>query len=136
MAAATFAEVLDDELGRAIDLGSPETTWSAEMTSEVVFIDFGKNDLRGRFSGYPAPTRPRRQLGPAERHALDELIGLGARLRDDFTVAELRSAFRSLARQHHPDRHPGQSDTDRAHAARIFDFITGHCRCLAAACRS
>jgi curved DNA-binding protein CbpA len=71
-------------------------------------------------------------LAPAERHAFDELVGLGARLREDFTPIELRSAFRALARRYHPDRCPSRTPDDQAHAARIFAFIVGHYRCLAA----
>lgn len=48
--------------------------------------------------------RVARVLSPAQRQALDQMIGLGARLDDTFTRQELRSEFRALARLYHPDR--------------------------------
>jgi hypothetical protein len=51
----------------------------------------------------PAARVPR-VLSPTQREALDRLIGLGARIDDTFTLQELRSEFRALARLYHPDR--------------------------------
>lgn len=51
----------------------------------------------------PAPRLPR-DLSPGQRDALNRMIGLGARLDDAFTLQELRSEFRALARLYHPDR--------------------------------
>lgn len=48
-----------------------------------------------------------RDLSPGQRDALDRMIGLGARLDDTFTMQELRSEFRALARLYHPDRQQG-----------------------------
>jgi hypothetical protein len=47
-----------------------------------------------------------RRLDPSDRHALDTFRDLGADLGIDFTVEELRRAFRQLAQAYHPDRHP------------------------------
>ena len=57
---------------------------------------------------------------PHERRALDYMVGLGARIESDFTDAELRSAFRALAREYHPDRHPGSSQQQRERLAALF----------------
>ena len=49
--------------------------------------------------------RAPRVLSHSQREALNQMIGLGARLDDAFTMQELRSEFRALARVYHPDRH-------------------------------
>ena len=67
----------------------------------------------------PQP-RPRRTFLPHEQRALDYLVGLGARLEPDLTMAELRSAFRALAREYHPDRHPGSSPQQKERLAALF----------------
>src|SRR5262245_51360712 len=69
-----------------------------------------------------APRQPHivvraRALSPHERHALQELIALGASLHEGFTLRELRSAFRALARRYHPDRHSNSGPDDKARLA-------------------
>jgi hypothetical protein len=72
-------------------------------------------------AGLRAGDRLVRRLTPAQRQAVDALRALGADLPPDtFTHAELRSAFRTLARRFHPDRHPGSPDAERARLARSF----------------
>jgi hypothetical protein len=82
--------------------------------------------------GAAAPRPPRRILSPRHQRALDALIGFGADLHPDFTEAELRSAFRSLARCYHPDRHPGTDAAESGRLARIFSGLAGHYRELLA----
>jgi hypothetical protein len=70
---------------------------------------------------------PRRPLGlsPSERHAADELRRLGAAFPDDdFSVADVRSAYRALARRFHPDAHPGATEAERSYLAGAFGRIT------------
>ncbi len=58
--------------------------------------------------------RPRRVLNRRLRAALDVLRSAGAvDLGDDFLAAELKTAFRRLARSAHPDMHPGVSEHER-----------------------
>jgi hypothetical protein len=66
------------------------------------------------------PARPRRTLSPRQREAFDAFVQLGASISDDFTDQDLRSMFRSLALRYHPDRHPGSSDSERAHLSVRF----------------
>jgi hypothetical protein len=72
-------------------------------------------------AGLGAQSRSSRRLSLGEHLALEALRTLGAdSLSPDFTDAELKSAFRRLARRFHPDRHPGSSDGERAQLARSF----------------
>jgi hypothetical protein len=75
----------------------------------------------------PVPAHP---LTPEQRNAMEEMVALGAHIRPDFTAPELRRAFRRLARQYHPDRHPATSPEEQAHLSQIFADLTEHYRCL------
>ena len=84
----------------------------------------------------PAPSHlrtpaPSRVLSGDERHALGELIALGAALHDGFTLRELRSAFRALARRYHPDRHANSSGDEKARLAEIFSRVCDSYQVLA-----
>ena len=71
--------------------------------------------------GHQRPSsRPKRILSSRERAALDQLNALGAAIGADFTVQELRQAFRALARRYHPDRHPSSSAIEKARLSRQF----------------
>lgn len=74
----------------------------------------------------------RRALTAEQQRALAELVALGATLDPDFTVRELRSAFRFLVRRCHPDRHPGSSPAEQARLSQLFAVVTEHYRCLGA----
>jgi hypothetical protein len=75
-----------------------------------------------------APARSPRTLSPAQRVALSALVRLGATLTADFTDGDLRTAFRTLARQYHPDTHPAGSEREKAQLARIFADLNAHHR--------
>jgi hypothetical protein len=67
------------------------------------------------------PPRPARALTAPERQALETLREAGAvDLHAGFTPAELKAAFRRLARSLHPDRHPGADATRLAAYAVRF----------------
>jgi hypothetical protein len=73
-----------------------------------------------RLAEAPAQARPRRTLSMKQQDALDTLLGLGARLDQDFTDGELRRAFRNLALRYHPDRHVDAGEAERARLAALF----------------
>ena len=75
-----------------------------------------------RVPGIALPSAPRlnHQLTATQQRALHDLIDLGANLQSDFTTTELRAAFRSLAREYHPDRFPHASESDKARLSRSF----------------
>ena len=76
----------------------------------------------------PAPvTQKHRHLTSAQRQALDTLVALGARLDDAFTARDLHSAFRTLARRYHPDRHPGLDAHGTARLAETFARVRDAC---------
>jgi hypothetical protein len=89
-------------------------------------------DPASRSTPAPAPVRTARTLSPRQRRAVDAMAALGARLDDDFTAAELRRAFRRLAREYHPDRHPASSASETARLSRLFADLSDHYRCLLA----
>ena len=117
MPAASFAHVLD----RLIDAGprpSSTATTAGICTSPLLSLafDFGAScGLRG--TGARA-RRPRRSLTPSQETALGTLRRAGAPLADDFDDAELKAAFRRLARQWHPDMHP-EAGLDRRTALAV-----------------
>jgi hypothetical protein len=70
-----------------------------------------------------------RRLTPGEMQSLQMLNALGARLSADFSMSDLRSAYRRLARRYHPDRHPN-GGVDHLRWTRLFAEITTHHRHL------
>jgi hypothetical protein len=159
--AQTFSEVLDATL-KSNDINSFRSTGSGEyrpgraVATPFIPVDFAQttqrfaarafesvagalNDAarRVRFVAErprptPATTRP---LSTDELRALDALIRHGASIEPNFTGAELQSAFRSLARRYHPDRHPHAPVGEKARLGTIFADLTSHYRRLVASGR-
>jgi hypothetical protein len=73
-----------------------------------------------------------RAFTPRQQRAFDAMTALGARLRGDFEAADLRRAFRKLAHEYHPDRHPTSTPVELAHLSRTFADLSEHYRCLSA----
>jgi DnaJ-like protein len=128
----TFADVLEHTLGAF----QPDTPLSGTSPSfrqaPPPFLLFGPRRFHFQSTPYAAlrdqpraarPERLWRALTPAQQHALDGLIRLGASLQPDFTTRELRTVFRRLARRYHPDGHPGSSDAEKARLARTFSEV-------------
>jgi hypothetical protein len=67
-----------------------------------------------------APPPRRSEMEPSRAQSL-RLLGLQGEPRAD----DVRAAFRRMARQWHPDRHPGVSEPTRAALGRRFAQITG-----------
>lgn len=153
-AAVDFGTILDEKLE------APPFSWPSPAGRPAqaawrpgprpVFL-FG--DIHNGFSASPRPTfsssapawtpvygarpgaqpRPARRLSAGQREALNSLRALGAvSLADDFSAADIKSAFRALARRYHPDRHPGLSDAERASLARSFAAACDAYRALTA----
>jgi hypothetical protein len=77
--------------------------------------------------------RPQRTLTPIQRQALESFASHGAALATDYTDSELRSAFRTLARRYHPDRHPESGAEQQARLSRTFSGLSDAYRHLIAA---
>ena len=153
MAGRSFADVLDDALGAVAEpvVDRWPTQGYARQPADP-FLFFSLPDFthaRAPFRHGPAPfvrdaismlgapepvemRRPARALTIADRHALDALNALGARLSPDFTAEELRREYRRLAHRVHPDRHHDRSEAERQRLSRQFGEATDHYRRLLA----
>ena len=101
-----------------------ESRW----TSDTAVLGASKLGVRSRPprpSAIPA-SREGRTLTLLERRALDELIGSGARLTRDFTLPELRSSFRALALEYHPDRHASRTSEVADLSARFARIVDAY----------
>ena len=58
------------------------------------------------------------------------LVNLGAMIDRGFTQTELRSAYRALALEYHPDRHAETAPHERGRLSQVFVDIADHYRCL------
>jgi hypothetical protein len=153
---ADFRTILDQKLGEAAFVcASPSaagtsSSWQPSARPVFLFGDFGRFGVpwpvrqaaSARASAWTAVYAARpgarrattRALTPAQRQALKHLQGLGcASLGADFTGAEIKSAFRALARQYHPDRHPGSDPAERARLASTFAGVCDAYRTLTTA---
>lgn len=121
MRGASFAQVLDRLIDRreysAIDRADGGRRRTADPS--VTTAPLGGAPYVHRWGYLDIPfvkleSRPRRVLNAPMRAALEVLRSAGAvDLADDFLPAELKAAFRRLARGAHPDMHPRASAHDR-----------------------
>jgi DnaJ domain len=100
-------------------------------------IPFVKSPAFAKATAGKLESRPRRALNAPMRAALEVLRSAGAvDLADDFLPAELKAAFRRLARGAHPDMHPRASEHDRHCQIARFREIREAYRVLSAAPRN
>ena len=130
--AAQFAHVLD----RLID-GTPGPSTAAVptgiLTAPLVAAPLSCGYAAWLFRDAPLPPveRPIRRLTFVQQEAFETLRRAGAAdLRPDYFASELKSAFRQLARQLHPDRHPGAGAETRARLATAFHQVREAYRAL------
>lgn len=119
MPAASFAHVLD----RLIDAraGSSSTASTAGiLTAPLLGAPHQPAYTVHIFRSAEPPPRRRRRLTARQRAALETLRRHGASIDDAYERAELKSAFRELARGLHPDMHPHASAEDREWLAGAF----------------
>ena len=100
-------------------------------------IPFVNSPASAKATAGKPQSRPRRVLNAPMRAALEVLRSAGAvDLADDFLPAELKAAFRRLARGAHPDLHPQASEHDRYCLIARFREIREAYRVLSAAPRN
>ncbi len=104
----------------ASNLGSPRPAHLYSVDSELSRSAEPAGFGRPRYAHERPSSLPKRILSSRGRAALDQLNALGAAIGADFTVQELRQAFRALARRYHPDRHPNSSAIEKARLSRQF----------------
>ena len=109
----SFRDVLDEHLAGFRVEDTPAAAKSAYLPPTLGFFPF-------------AARMPRRIriLTPRQETALGAFVRLGARIGRNFTETELRSAFRMLAREYHPDRHPHSSDQEQSRLSAAFAQLT------------
>jgi len=134
-ASTTFADVLERALEASQPATHPSGTSPGFRQAPPPPYVFGPRRFHVKSTPYGGiddrqPSRPSRRLTSREEDALNALVRLGANLRPDFTAPELRTTFRQLARQYHPDRHPASSDAEKARLSRLFADINDHHRLL------
>lgn len=123
---ANFAQILDETLAAAVPPLTERVRPGVTPPHVLGFFDFrtpGRQPFAiPRVPAFALPSAPRllRRLTAAQQRALRDLVDLGANIRSDFTIAELRAAFRALARDYHPDRFPHSSESEKAQLSRSF----------------
>jgi len=152
----SFAETLDEALVAAQDGTSDDERFVYLPASAAPFVFVYSRPNTAEVAGRPVESADRvrqvyaraagtatlappaetpaarmtRALTPPQQRAFDAMISLGARLRGDFTAVDLRRAFRRLAQEYHPDRHPDCTPAEQAHLSRTFADLAEHYRCL------
>lgn len=154
----TFADVLDAHLGSPpveawrplVDARPDPGMWfclSGRWAAGTVRTRAGRDAYGAAAPAQGAPpvsaqsgghgvrrsSRPRARLDAAGRDALLRLRQWGAPLPDDLDEADLKRAYRRLARQYHPDRHAGAGAATRAALGGAFHQVHLAYRAVAAA---
>jgi hypothetical protein len=129
--ALTFADLLDQELERQGAIGSastvpPPSPWQPPFATAARLVCASHLMLRPTVYGTTASGRSVAPT-PGEQRAFVALESL-REAPVDFTPAELRAAFRTLARRYHPDRHPQASAVETAQFSRAFAAVEANYR--------
>lgn len=124
-----FADLLAAKLQEEPETGrfTPDAVRTGPFEPMADLGGYRRAQVGARAPGAPAyvelgtspPARPRStttasELSPAQHDALTALRRLGAPLTDRFDAYQLKTAFRRLALELHPDRHPGANSERRA----------------------
>lgn len=131
--AASFASVLDGKLDLACGPAiAPRIATSSWFGDCLAIAGRGRSVWARAAGGWchvrqdmASPARGVRLHGlpPALQAAVETLRAAGAVLPDCCTSADLRRAFRQLARVYHPDRHPKGSPREHARLAATFSDV-------------
>jgi hypothetical protein len=108
----SFSDLLDERLAGLPVEDTPPAARRAYLPPTLGFFPF---EVR-------TPRRIR-MLSPRQERAFGQFVRLGAPIGRNFTDAELRSAFRMLARDYHPDRHPHSSDPEKSRLSVLFQEL-------------
>jgi hypothetical protein len=137
---ALFTDLLDQELRAFHATAAVSEHRSDPRSAPVTPPLIGLPQFHFQSTPYARLPRPEPKslrtpltLTAAQRDALAALNAMGAGLDNAMSSTEMRSAFRRLAHQCHPDRHPGSSAAEQASLSRRFATLTDHRRCLAPA---
>ena len=131
--ATSFGDALDTALGARPP--SPRPSGAGILTAGLFALPFsprwrGVSAFRaaaGPIVSIPGPTAPaptRSQPRTSTEHEAFRLFqDAGAALAPAFTANELKRAFRRLARDLHPDRHPATSEVERNRLGAAFAAV-------------
>jgi hypothetical protein len=137
-----FDHILAEKLTQVVDAPSGPMPTQARVATQAFWGLPSQVDLLGRLptprrTSWTPPTqtsatgddratvttrpRPPRRLTATQQNALRQLRRLGAvDLGPSSSDRQLRGAFRALAKQFHPDRHPTSSSMERTRLAETF----------------
>lgn len=137
----TFADLLDLELGRVDEDTAAESVAAVEPsdTAAATSLPAIRSFVPFEIPCVPRPVAYGRSAftGPSGTSTAGEAcarlaLETSSIATTEFSLAELRSAFRQLAREHHPDRHPHASAAETAQWSGSFAEVQRRYRRLAA----
>jgi hypothetical protein len=88
----------------------------------------GRRRARDRHAGAPGREEPARPYIPAPHVLAARVLGIAP----GADVAEIKRAYRKLAKDYHPDLHPGASEEERRTLQQRFAEVTAAYRSLVA----